>query len=359
MSAPARILPFLVLILGAGAHDEDNLRGAARREIARRTQDYVRENPMSHDLQAFIERLRRPERNKRQNHNDTYALKDGEVLPPVKLEDDLVAEPNLGDNFTVAPVIVPIPLGNGVTLKKTTETAIEDSSSGSSAGSTTTGGQVVTDNGESYAVDAKLRRDRTGYSTTSPAGKTEEIVVDSLIDERLKSTSETSQLQRVLKDMQSLIDASDKGSTKEGALCNVEGYWDSESAGVTFHIKMVDGEAEVAMKSLEPASEDGFVSKDKWNISAKRPFFKSAQIVLTLNSYNERKVALFLGECRVCEGSETITGDWLVGRPSSDCKNQKASHSFVSDVFRKNNVETLREAHLKKVFTPTTGTPIE
>lgn len=62
----------------------------------------------------------------------------------------------------------------------------------------------------------------------------------------------------------------------------------------------------------------------------------------------------FLGECRVCDGSETITGDWLVGRTSSDCKDQKASHSFVSDVFRKNNVETLREAHMKKMSCVTT-----
>ncbi|XP_066256325.1 uncharacterized protein [Euwallacea similis] len=357
MSAQARILPFLFLILGAGAHDDDNLWEAAQKEIARRIQDYVKRNPMSHELQAFIENLRRPERQKRQNRN-IYAIEDGEVVPLVKLEENLVTESNLGENFTVVPLIIPIPLRNDVTLRKRAGTTVNDSYSDSSAGSTTTGRQTVTEKSKSYTVDVKIG-DQKGDITESSVSKTEETMVDSLINERLKSTSETSQLQRVLKNMQNLIDASDKGSTKEGALCNVEGYWDSTSAGMTFHIKIVDGEAKVTMNNLEPTSEDGFISKDKWNISAKQPFVKSAQIILTLNSYNARRVALFLGECRVCEGSETITGDWLVGRPSSDCKDQKASHSFVSDVFRKNNVETLREAHLKKIFTTTASISIE
>lgn len=48
--------------------------------------------------------------------------------------------------------------------------------------------------------------------------QTEETVVDNLIDDKLKSTSESTELNRVLEDVQNLIVASKKGkgSSKEG-----------------------------------------------------------------------------------------------------------------------------------------------
>lgn len=123
-------------------------------------------------------------------------------------------------------------------------------------------------------------------------------MVDSLINDRLKSTSESNELNKVLEDVQNLIVASKKGrgSSKEGALCNVAGYWDSESGGMTFHILKEDGVPVVKMRPTEPPSEDGFIGKDNWNVTAQIPFPQSAQIVIALTAYKGRKVALFLGK---------------------------------------------------------------
>lgn len=80
-----------------------------------------------------------------------------------------------------------------------------------------------------------------------------------------------------------------------GALCNVSGFWDSEAGGISFHIKKSDSETEIAMRSTEPPSEDGFIAQDKWNVTARVPFSQSSQIIITLTAYKGRRVALFLG----------------------------------------------------------------
>ncbi|XP_048525014.1 uncharacterized protein LOC109536199 isoform X2 [Dendroctonus ponderosae] len=313
------------LVIHHGSHqkteEDEQLWQEARNELARRTREYIKNNPISSDLQAFIDELRSPKRRKRQKEST---------------EDSL-----LSDN------------GNGGFQGGNSQRAILGRGQGLIGIRDRNRGHKLED-----SEDASLETPNRAAVVESPRinTQTEETVVDNLIDDKLKSTSESTELNRVLEDVQNLIVASKKGkgSSKEGALCNVSGYWDSDAGGISFHIKKTDSETEIAMRSTEPPSEDGFIAQDKWNATARIPFSQSSQIIITLTAYKGRRVALFLGECRICDGSETITGDWVLGRTSSDCKDQKAAHSFISDIFRKNNIEKLREAHIKKISTMTT-----
>ncbi|ENN78380.1 hypothetical protein HUJ04_003977 [Dendroctonus ponderosae] len=365
------------LVIHHGSHqktkEDEQLWQEARNELARRTREYIKNNPISSDLQAFIDELRSPKRRKRQDHNNMYAIKDGNVVPLATLEEQLFTQSHLGANFTVVPLIIPIALENNMTLKQkesTEDSLLSDNGNGGFQGGNSQRAILgrgqgligIRDRNRGHKLedseDASLETPNRAAVVESPRinTQTEETVVDNLIDDKLKSTSESTELNRVLEDVQNLIVASKKGkgSSKEGALCNVSGYWDSDAGGISFHIKKTDSETEIAMRSTEPPSEDGFIAQDKWNATARIPFSQSSQIIITLTAYKGRRVALFLGECRICDGSETITGDWVLGRTSSDCKDQKAAHSFISDIFRKNNIEKLREAHIKKISTMTT-----
>ncbi|XP_076264343.1 uncharacterized protein LOC143198755 isoform X2 [Rhynchophorus ferrugineus] len=300
-------------------NDEETEWKEAKRELARKTREYLRQNPPSPELIRFIESIRKNNRKKRQDHNNMYAIKDGEVVPLDKIEQELNnADNNLGENFTVVPLLIPIPLENNVTLKHryTTE-----------------------DNYEVKTNRYGKVRDDTTSKEEQRSPSTEETVIDSLIEKKLKSTTDAAQLNKVLEDVENLINSQKKGrSPNEGALCNVVGYWDSRASGMNFHIKKTDSGDEITAVRSEPAVEDGFMIGEHWNVTAQIPFEQKAQVIISAVSR----------ECRICEGGETITGDWIVSRPSSGCKDQKASHAFFADIMRKNNIETLREDHLKK-----------
>ncbi|XP_050304995.1 uncharacterized protein LOC126742385 isoform X1 [Anthonomus grandis grandis] len=381
MSLSLRLVTtILILLVFPSSEDDQELWERAKRELAERTREYIKNNPISDELRSFIEELSKTasedrkrrfsrskldnpfkqadhQRRKRQEYSNLYAIKDGDVVPLYKIEENLNTASNLGDNFTVVPLIIPIPLENNITLKSTSVEPTIESFGG------VDGGKAILGRGQALAAVHAAKMNQAAINSDGKEA-TEETVVDSLVEDKLKSTKgddSVTALSRVLEDVQNLINAQSKGkkSSKEGNLCNVTGYWDSELGGVTFHIKKKDNGTAISMKPTEPPSEEGFIGEQKWNISARIPFPQSAQVIITLTAHKGRRVALFLGECRVCDGSETITGDWLVGRTSSDCKDQKASHSFVSDVMRKNNVQTLRAAHLAALTNFTSSSTTE
>ncbi|XP_076264344.1 uncharacterized protein LOC143198755 isoform X3 [Rhynchophorus ferrugineus] len=257
-------------------NDEETEWKEAKRELARKTREYLRQNPPSPELIRFIESIRKNNRKKRHRYTTE-------------------------DNYEVK---------------------------------TNRYGKV---------------RDDTTSKEEQRSPSTEETVIDSLIEKKLKSTTDAAQLNKVLEDVENLINSQKKGrSPNEGALCNVVGYWDSRASGMNFHIKKTDSGDEITAVRSEPAVEDGFMIGEHWNVTAQIPFEQKAQVIISAVSRKDRRILLFVGECRICEGGETITGDWIVSRPSSGCKDQKASHAFFADIMRKNNIETLREDHLKK-----------
>lgn len=98
-------------------NDDQELWEAARRELAQRTREYIRQNPISDELRSFIEELTQHKRKKRQDSRNMYAIKDADIVPLARLEEQFNTESNLGSNFTVVPLIIPIALENTVTLK--------------------------------------------------------------------------------------------------------------------------------------------------------------------------------------------------------------------------------------------------
>ncbi|XP_030755388.1 uncharacterized protein LOC115881836 isoform X2 [Sitophilus oryzae] len=266
------VIFLLIFLLETSISEDDRTLWKARRELARRTREYLRTNPMSDDLRQFIQEARRSRRKKRDR-------------------DD-----NRNNN------------------EETTH--------------------------------------RGRFGDGDQISEKEETVVDSVIKNKLKSTSESTALSKVLEDVESLINSQRKQkSANDGALCSVYGFWDSKAAGVSFHIRKSDDQDTIIMKKTEPATEEGFMQRTRWNVTILIPFEQKAQVIISGVCQKNHRIVAFLGECRVCEGSEAIVGDWMVGRPSSGCKDQKASHAFFADVIRKNNIETLREEHLNKCTT--------
>ncbi|XP_050305010.1 uncharacterized protein LOC126742385 isoform X2 [Anthonomus grandis grandis] len=329
MSLSLRLVTtILILLVFPSSEDDQELWERAKRELAERTREYIKNNPISDELRSFIEELSKTASEDRKRRFSRSKLDN-----PFKQADHQRRK----RSTSVEPTIESF---GGVD-----------------------GGKAILGRGQALAAVHAAKMNQAAINSDGKEA-TEETVVDSLVEDKLKSTKgddSVTALSRVLEDVQNLINAQSKGkkSSKEGNLCNVTGYWDSELGGVTFHIKKKDNGTAISMKPTEPPSEEGFIGEQKWNISARIPFPQSAQVIITLTAHKGRRVALFLGECRVCDGSETITGDWLVGRTSSDCKDQKASHSFVSDVMRKNNVQTLRAAHLAALTNFTSSSTTE
>ncbi|KAL1518224.1 hypothetical protein ABEB36_001882 [Hypothenemus hampei] len=297
MSRQIYLIFFLLIILNLDLgleiqSQESELWSRAKRDLVRRTHEYIKRNPISGQLRAFIEGL--ATRSKRQNLNDMYAIKDGDVVPLNSLQGKFEGADSISNaGFTVVPLIVPIPLENTITMK-TTEKGQPDVEDESTSQRAILGREyqmkkyrervfMNTDNFIVNTDDFIGNSDviQEEYVTSTP---TTTVAAATTITTTTTTTGTTDDFDKVLEDVQKLL-KKNHGSHKEGALCNVSGYWDSESGG----------------------------------------------------------------ECRICEGTEMITGDWLVGRTSTDCRDQKAAHSFISDIFRRNNVEPLRKEHLEKV----------
>ncbi|CAG9761837.1 unnamed protein product [Ceutorhynchus assimilis] len=342
------LLQFIIIFLHAyycnslqTKNDDQQLWEMARKSLAQRTREYIKDHPISEDLQSFIDEINHSKREKRQGN--MYAIKNGDVVPLEQLEEQFNTESNLGPGFTVVPLLIPIPLQNTVTLKNRDTTENNDN--------------------DDPALWRQKGNHMKHYLSANKDDDDKQAVVNNLVEDKLKATSSdpSVDLSKVLADVQNLISAQKKSNSMEGALCNVSGFWNSQSGGKRFHIKRSPDEVKITMRSTEPPTEDGFI-KNAWNISAEIPFAQAAQVIIRLTAHKGKKVALFLGECRVCDGSETITGDWLVSRISNNCKDQKAAHSFISDVFRKDNTETLKKAHLKVLASltahPTTSTEL-
>ncbi|KAJ8944308.1 hypothetical protein NQ314_009498 [Rhamnusium bicolor] len=175
-----------------------------------------------------------------------------------------------------------------------------------------------------------------------------------------KKQNDAAFLNKVLQDVQELVKYEKEGKSlsNEGSLCNVMGDWDSDAGGMQLRIDAGNNTSrtpDIKLVEREPQVEGGFLCDGRWNITGHLPFNHSSVMILIAVSNRRKRVATFIGECRICEGTETITGDWMVGRGSRNCKDRQESHTFFSDVLRKNNIRPLQKAHLKEI-TPTSTT---
>lgn len=168
-------------------------------------------------------------------------------------------------------------------------------------------------------------------------------------------------LGKVIKDIKELVTFEKKSRPQgEASLCNVTGDWDSFAGGmqirVSFGFGIPSKSPKISLVTLEPPRE-GFLTDNNWNATGIAPFPNSSMISFTVVSTTTKKLAMFLGECRICEGAESITGFWMLRRRSKNCKDREEANAFFSDVLRKNNVRRLQHEHLDELVS--TIVPLE
>lgn len=154
-----------------------------------------------------------------------------------------------------------------------------------------------------------------------------------------------------------------------GFICNLNGSWISDAAGMRFDIMYKNSTRKkfrIHVADRIPPNEDGFLCDGNWTVFGELPFFHSGMVIALAVHEKDKHIATFIGtsgttplsffcnlavvgECRICEGSESVTGTWLVGRSSRDCKDQKAAHKILSDVWRREQGHMLRKKHLQQL----------
>lgn len=194
------------------------------------------------------------------------------------------------------------------------------------------------------------------FTQDSNCESTEVIKGDKLSDVGAKKeeTEDNQLFEQVIKDVDKLMKFKNEGkfAGREGALCNVTGYWDSEAGGAQIQLQLGETEKQgaqnlkVQLADRMPPDSNGFLNKKEWILSAELPFIHSTVIILRGFHEKDKKVVTFIGECRICEGKEGITGLWSVGRVSTSCNDREATHLTISDIWRKNNIKKLQDSHM-------------
>ncbi|XP_060519335.1 uncharacterized protein LOC132697749 isoform X2 [Cylas formicarius] len=307
MTYPSQLIQISLLIISSSSlycleNDDPELWRSALRNLQRKARDYVKLNPISNELRSFIDRIKRND-DKRHALGRMYVVKEGEVVPLDHIEGDLHTESELGSNFTVVPLIIPIALQHNLTLRE----QVTDL--------TTVNTDPVADRARAAILGRLQASGRARQANTSfSEAETEEAVVDSLVGEKLKS-KDGSDLNKMLDHVADLITTQKRGRfNKEGALCNTSGYWDTEAGGKTLHIFKNDSSQEktsVALLDKEPPSEEGFLIHENWNITGFLPFNRSTQIILTATCSKGRKIAVFENvESAMGARPSQATGSW-------------------------------------------------
>ncbi|XP_063930954.1 uncharacterized protein LOC135143046 isoform X2 [Zophobas morio] len=315
---------------------------------------------MSEDLKSFIQRYKRRNENpdkledtrkKRSqdlDENLLYVIQNGQLVPFRNIKESKRSEElNMEqEGYTVVPLIIPLNMrAPGVKLIKTRTLSEEmekplakDEKSGASVA-------PVSAIGSSTAASVGSDKGAEGASGTPPTALEEEGS-----DNNTKE--ETQVLHRILEDVEGLMQWKHEGNKKEGVLCNLNGSWISDAAGMRFDICYKNSTRKkfrIHVADRIPPNEDGFLCDGNWTVFGELPFLHSGMVIALAVHEKDKHIATFIGECRTCEGSETVTGTWLIGRSSRDCKDQKAAHKVLSDVWKREQGHTLRKKHLEQI----------
>uniref|UniRef100_A0A6P7GGK4 Uncharacterized protein LOC114342292 n=1 Tax=Diabrotica virgifera virgifera TaxID=50390 RepID=A0A6P7GGK4_DIAVI len=332
---------------------DESIAVRAKRNLLCREKQYLQKQPMSSELRNFIKRHKRSasstkSRIKHSIEDNMYVFKDGNIVPLNKItkrNKDNRNNNNTNTNNTidvrqkgqykVLPLIVPL----------TPDPCVE------STRTTTAKPAVKT---TCIAVTAtNTPTSNTPFVLGRHHQPVEEIDVEQEELEEGKQSTEHI-LSKVIQDVQELIKLQNEPKLDgESTLCNVTGDWDSYAGGM--QIRIVRGNQLKTLKATivpkEPPGE-GFLADSDWKVTALMPFQYSYMLAIIALSEKGKRVAMFCGECRSCEGSDTISGYWMIRRKSKNCKDREEANQFISDVLRKNNVRKLQKEHLA-VISPT------
>ncbi|XP_043277238.1 uncharacterized protein [Venturia canescens] len=75
-----------------------------------------------------------------------------------------------------------------------------------------------------------------------------------------------------------------------------------------------------------------------WNITGYAPFKRGGPFSLVATQNHTKSLAVFIGACRVCQGTDTIEGVWSISREPRDCRDFQLSTSIHNDIFRKTHL---------------------
>ncbi|XP_049819353.1 uncharacterized protein LOC109595210 isoform X2 [Aethina tumida] len=359
-----RILIFLSVIISIQSslpNKETNpdLLARAKRNFQRRQRRFVLEQGVSPDLQSFINSFQSIKRSKRTDFDKShmYVIKDGEVVPlaDVHVPDisSLTSNSDSQDKETTKISQVPIAPAAIAAVENVQNFPPHENISNASKPCPGTSDLISNNsvnnstNGTTNGALGKMAQDFTVLPLVVPLGD------DS---GHMGNAKDDLIIDRILEDVEGLAQMKHSKSSKfsgiDGSACNATGSWISTAGGMELTIPLTEGNETKKVelrKTISPLSSPGFLLEGGWSLSAQLPFQHSS-IVLLLGTRKEgKKIATFIGECKVCGGSEMISGDWMIGRASSDCKDQKAAHSMLSDVLRKDNVQQLHESHMKEL----------
>lgn len=333
----------------------------SKRNLLSREMEYFKSNPLSTALKSFINRYKRKarypikKREKELDKDNMYVVKDGEIVPLRDLDlttkEVAIVPPMTGedDRFTVIPLIIHVTVSKD---RNDTITCEEEETPDTICR-------------EPYT---KCRELTTKYFREEPI-KREHITRRVVIVEKEETEDEHDTpsgtvnprlLNRVFDDIKQLISDQELNKGVESTICSVNGDWDSVAGGMQIRITTLNDtrHPEVHLVEREPPMEDGFFKEGNWTLTALVPYTKSSLIVLNAHTLRGKKyLAAFIGECKICDQQESISGHWLIERQSKDCTDRQVSHRFISDVLKKNNVRHLQQEHLNSLVTvPTVPT---
>ncbi|KAG5887505.1 hypothetical protein JTB14_036228 [Gonioctena quinquepunctata] len=302
----------------------------AKRNILAKEKEYLRDNPMSSELRQFIKRMKRRTKFKRElDQKHMYVVKDGGVVSVDKVNTrDVnidVGNPEEGviaGKYTVIPLIIPFNNGVQDTCEvNLTTPRVTTTTKGKERTASTKRAVIAT-----TSYDEEARNPVTGKSARVSGPKREKLL-NNVIKELMQFENEAN-------------------LSPESALCNVSGDWDSYAGGMQIRIYPREPRIPVVVIVPREPPTEGFLTNNEWNVTAVVPYKRASLIALTAVSNKIKQLAIFIGECRVCEGAETISGNWLMQRRSKSCKDREMAHTIISDVLRKNNIRKLQHEHL-------------
>ncbi|CAH1098887.1 unnamed protein product [Psylliodes chrysocephalus] len=343
------LLFFFILIetCKADTTEDSNILEVAKRNLLCREKEYLKSAPLSENLKNFIKRFKRKARllqleKLKANKGNASEL----AMRRVRVADD--SDTSISQESTTlvsTSHVSKSSLPSSSVQSSESSTTLQNNGHSSSAGTTNSGPSTESTNQSSLVSSCKNGDD----------DKSGELVTDEYDTDSEETTTQKKELLgKVMKDVQELIRYENAAKTSEGdaSLCNITGDWDSFAGGmqIRFFNRFHPQAPNVKIVPQEPPM-NGFLTESSWNATSLVPFKHSSLVALTAVSNKGKKIANFLGECRICEGSESITGHWMVRRRSKNCKDREEANTFISDVLRKNNVRKLRKEHLNQVST--------
>ncbi|RZC27699.1 uncharacterized protein BDFB_004246 [Asbolus verrucosus] len=320
----------IIITLSKASESKDKQLNIAltKRSLLEREREFFKSQPVSEDLRAFIERYKRKDaesREKRSQNIDenVYILQNGQLVPIRSIKGHKRSEDerkNDVEGFTVVPLVIPLISRQSENKLPKTRNLNEE---------LTKSEAPVAAAPVAVSIDQPVTR----KAESEPIAANDVSSVEEEGEDNNRTQEETQVLHKILEDVEGLMQWKHEGNKKEGVLCNLNGSWISDAAGMRFDICFKNStrkKFKIHVADKIPPSEVGFLCDGNWTVFGELPFLHS-------------------GECRVCEGSETVTGTWLIGRSSRDCKDQNAAHKILSDVWKREQGHTLRKKHLQQL----------